>query len=298
MTDILCGFIPVNKAEDFTSFDAVAVTRRAVGMNRGVRVRTGHTGTLDPMATGVLVVLVGRATLAADILPVTDKSYEAEMKFGTATDTLDSQGDITERSDRLVTEDELCGILKQFENPCEISQIPPMYSAVKVNGQRLYDLARNGQQVERKPRLVTIYKAELIDFNEEKQTAKIKLSCSSGTYVRSFIDQLGRDLSSLAHMTSLVRTKANGIDLRDCTDIREIKANPEMAESLIRPIENLFLTLPEIVLDDDEYFKYKNGVKLSKEEADGHYRIKHAEVFIGTANLNGNELKAEKNFVI
>jgi tRNA pseudouridine55 synthase len=295
---MICGYIPVNKAEDFTSFDAVAVTRRAVGMKRGVRVRTGHTGTLDPMATGVLVVLVGRATLAADILPITDKSYEAELKFGTATDTLDSQGDIIERSDKLVTENELREYLKSFENPREISQIPPMYSAVKVNGQRLYDLARNGQQVERKPRLVTIYIAELTEFNEEEQTAKIKIRCSSGTYVRTFIDSLGRDLSSLAHMTALVRTKANGIDLSECTDIRDIKANPEITESLIRPIENLFLTLPEIVLEDDEYFRYKNGVKLARDEADGHYRIKHDEIFIGTANIFGNELKAEKNFVI
>jgi tRNA pseudouridine55 synthase len=293
VNDTICGFIPVNKAEDFTSFDAVAVTRRAVGVKR-----IGHCGTLDPMATGVLVVLIGRATLAADILPVTDKSYEAEMKFGFATDTLDSQGEKTESTDRKVSEDELREYLKQFENLCEISQIPPMYSAVKVNGQRLYDLARKGQQVERKPRLVTIYGAELISFNEEWQTAKIKLSCSSGTYIRTFIDSLGRDLSSLAHMTALVRTKANGIDLRDCTDIREIKANPEMAKSLIRPIESLFITLPEITLSDDEYFRYKNGVNLRREEEDGHYRVKHEDIFIGTANLSENELKAEKNFVI
>jgi tRNA pseudouridine55 synthase len=298
MTDILCGFIPVNKAEDFTSFDAVAVTRRAVGIKRGVRVRVGHTGTLDPMATGVLVVLVGRATLAADILPITDKSYEADLQFGTATDTLDSQGDITEIIDRKVSEIGLREYFKRFENPLEISQIPPMYSAVKVNGQRLYNLARNGQQVERKPRLVTIYRAELTHFDEEEQTAKIKISCSSGTYIRTFIDQLGRDLSSLAHMTALVRTKANGIDLSECTDIRGIKANPEMTETLIRPIESLFLTLPQITLSDDEYFRYKNGVKLSREGEDGRYRIKHDDLFIGTANLFGNELKAEKNFVI
>jgi tRNA pseudouridine55 synthase len=293
MADDICGYIPINKAEGFTSFDAVAVVRRAVWIKR-----IGHTGTLDPMATGVLAVLVGRATLAADILPVTDKSYEAEFKFGTATDTLDSQGAVIEHSDRLVTECEIREYLKRFETPREISQIPPMYSAVRVNGQRLYDLARNGQQVERKPRLVTVYNAELTEFNEEEQTAKIRISCSSGTYIRTFIDSLGRDLSSLAHMTALVRTKANGIDLSGCTDIREIKANPEKAKSLIRPIENLFMTLPEIFLDDDEYSKYKNGVKLKREESDGRYRINHADTFIGIANLLQNELKAVKNFVI
>jgi tRNA pseudouridine55 synthase len=250
------------------------------------------------MATGVLTVLLGRATLAADILPDTDKSYEADLQFGSATDTLDSQGEITEKSDRLVTENELRDYLLQYKIARQISQIPPMYSAVKVNGQRLYDLARKGQTAERKPRLVTIYNAELVHFDEERQTAKIKITCSSGTYIRTFIDSLGRDLSSSAHMTALVRTRANGIDLSECTDIRDIKSNPETVKDLIKPIENLFLSLREIVLDDEKFIRYKNGVQISVSENEGNYRVKNQGVFIGIGGVTNHEMKAVKSFVI
>jgi tRNA pseudouridine55 synthase len=288
-----CGFIPVNKAEDFTSFDAVAIVRRAVGIKR-----IGHTGTLDPIATGVLPVLIGRATLAADILPITDKTYIAKLKFGTATDTGDRTGTVTETIDKKVSETAVKNYLEQFAAPKEISQIPPMYSAVRVDGKRLYDIARSGKTVERKPRTVTIFKAELLDFNSENGTATITVKCSSGTYIRTFIETLAIECDNLAHMTGLIRTEANGININECTDIREIKANPESTGKLILPIENLFLTLPEIILDDDFYKKYKNGMRFSSEKPDGRYRIKNDGIFIGIGNVTNHELKAVKSFVI
>ncbi|MDR0987461.1 MAG: tRNA pseudouridine(55) synthase TruB [Ruminococcus sp.] len=287
----LIGYIPVNKAEGFTSFDAVAVVRRAKGIKR-----IGHSGTLDPMATGVLVVLIGRGTLAADILPITDKEYIAGLQFGSATDTGDRTGEIIQTSDKLINEIDVKNYLERFNTPQEISQIPPMYSAVKVNGKRLYELARKGEVIERKPRTVTIYNAELLEFNEREQTAKISVKCSSGTYIRTFIEDLGTACKTFAYMTELVRTSANGVMLSDCTDIRDIKANPEKAE--IRPLENLFLTIPEINLQDEDYRRYKNGVRINTAENDGQYRVKTGGVFIGIGSVNNHEMKAVKSFVI
>jgi tRNA pseudouridine55 synthase len=287
----LCGYVPINKAADFTSFDAVAVVRRAVGVRR-----IGHTGTLDPMATGVLAVLIGRATLAADILPITDKEYTAGLKFGSATDTGDSTGEVINTSDKRITERDAKKYLSQFEEPKEISQIPPMYSAVRVNGKRLYELARKGETVERKARTVTIFKAELLEFDEKEQTAKISVKCSSGTYIRTFIEDLGIACGSLAHMTELVRTSANGVNIVECTDIREIKSNPEKA--VILPLENLFLTLPAVELDGEDYRKYKNGALINRPQNDGNYRVKFDNVFIGIGSIINHEMKAVKSFVI
>jgi tRNA pseudouridine55 synthase len=291
MNTAIFGYIPINKAADFTSFDAVAVVRRAVGVRR-----IGHTGTLDPMATGVLVILIGRGTLAADILPITDKEYTAGLQFGSATDTGDSTGEVINTSDKRVTEENLKIYLEQFNSPKEISQIPPMYSAVRVNGKRLYELARKGETVERKARTVTIYGAKLLEFDEQEQTAKISVKCSSGTYIRTFIEDLGSACESLAHMTELIRTSANGVDISECTDIREIKTSPEKVKIL--PLENLFLSLPEVNLDDEDYRKYKNGVRIKKIQNDGNYRVKTNGVFIGIGSIVNHEMKAVKSFVI
>jgi tRNA pseudouridine55 synthase len=289
----LCGYIPIDKAEGFTSFDVCAVVRRAVGVKR-----VGHTGTLDPLATGVLPVLIGRATLAADILPVTDKTYAAGLMFGAATDTQDCTGSVKEQSDKRVTAAELTSYLEYYSIPRVIAQIPPMYSAVKIGGERLYDIARSGKTVERKPREVTIYSILLDDFDETAQTAAITVSCSAGTYVRTLIDDMGRALGTFAHMTALRRIAANGIDIADCTAITAIKAHPETATALIQPIEALFSALPAINLNVDLFGKYRNGNKLPTELPDGRYRIYTDSVFIGTGCVTENHLKSEKYFVI
>jgi tRNA pseudouridine55 synthase len=283
----------VDKAEGFTSFDVCAVVRKAVGVKR-----VGHTGTLDPLATGVLPVLIGRATLAADILPVTDKTYTAKLQFGSATDTQDSTGTIINTSEKRVCETELSDFLKAFSKPRETTQIPPMYSAVKVDGQRLYDIARQGKTVTRKPRTVTVYKVSLEHFDETSQTAAIAVTCSAGTYIRTFIDDLGQKLMTFAHMTALRRTMACGIDISECTAITDIKTHPEKATSLIQPIETLFASLPEICLEADVFKDYRNGVNSETSLPDGRYRIYTDNVFIGTGRVTENHLKSEKYFVI
>jgi tRNA pseudouridine55 synthase len=293
MDNVICGYIPVNKAEGFTSFDVCAVVRRAVGVKR-----VGHTGTLDPMATGVLPVLVGRATLAADILPDTNKAYTASLMFGSSTDTMDSSGRVTETTESRVTLKALSDRLSIFDKPQVISQLPPMYSAVKVNGRKLYELARKGIEADRPPRTVTIYEAKLVSFDETAGTASINVRCSSGTYIRTFIDDLGRELHSLAHMTALQRTYASGVSLCDCIDILDIKAHPEEALKHLKPIETLFEKLPAIDMTDETYTRYRNGAGCETDLPDGRYRVIKSGVFIGTGVVCKNNLKAEKYFVI
>jgi tRNA pseudouridine55 synthase len=293
MDSMVCGIIPVNKAEGFTSFDVCAVIRRAVGTKR-----VGHTGTLDPMATGVLPVLVGRATLAADILPNKDKAYRAELVFGTATDTFDSSGRVTDTSDKRATLKVIADKLSFFNTPRVIAQLPPMYSAVKVGGKKLYELARKGIETERTPRQITIYEARLENFDEASQTAAIFVKCSAGTYIRTFIDDLGRDCGTYAHMTALLRVYANGIDIKDCVSILDIKADSSLALKSLRPVESLFEKLPLIEMDDETFSGYRNGVKSPITLPDGRYRIKHDGEFIGTGTVFENTLKAEKYFVI
>ena len=178
------GVILIDKPSGFTSFDVIAVLRGVLRERR-----LGHTGTLDPMATGVLPVLVGKATRAADILPENEKSYRAGFALGYSTDTLDVTGEVVKRSGKTASREELLAALDSFRGV--ITQLPPMYSAVQVGGRRLYDLARQGVSVERTPRRVEVYSAELIGFDQSAQSGELEISCSKGTYIRSIIDDLG-----------------------------------------------------------------------------------------------------------
>ena len=178
------GVIIINKPQKFTSFDVVAVIRKLTGQRK-----IGHTGTLDPNATGVLPILLGNATKAPDIVPNHDKSYTSKFRLGMTTDTLDIWGAVTSQSDKTATEADVLSALENFRG--EIEQLPPMYSAIKVNGQRLYDLARQGKEVERKPRKVTVYRLELKDFDEESQSGTLNISCSKGTIYLSLRNLLG-----------------------------------------------------------------------------------------------------------
>ena len=183
MNGILC----IDKPQDFTSFDVVAKLRGILGMKR-----IGHAGTLDPMATGVLPVFVGTATKACDIMPDNSKSYRAGFLLGQTTDTQDVTGKILMTSDKPVSEDDINKVLPEFTG--KILQIPPMYSAVQVNGQRLYDLARQGIEVERKPREIEVKKINLIDYDEKTRTGNITISCGKGTYIRTIIHDIGGKL--------------------------------------------------------------------------------------------------------
>lgn len=295
------GIIIVNKPMDFTSFDAVAVTRKASKQKK-----IGHCGTLDPNATGVLPVLLGAATKAQDILPNHDKEYVAELKFGIETDTLDIWGEVIKEEQSNVTKEQFEEILKNFRG--EIMQVPPMYSALKKDGQRLYDLARQGIEVKREARPVTVYSLTAEDFSEENQTAKIRVSCSKGTYIRSLIDDIGKALGTFAVMTALQRTSACGFTLENAITIEELKSlTPEEIKAGLLPIERLFDSYREVTVSPAQATRFKNGGALGlerlrslpKDSTDGEiFRVKHEDKFLGLGIIKETELKIYKNFNI
>jgi tRNA pseudouridine55 synthase len=282
------GILVADKPEGFTSFDVAAIARKTAGTRR-----IGHTGTLDPMATGVLPLLIGRATMALDLITNTDKEYIADIKLGAATDTLDRTGQITETSDkkadRAAFEAALCG----FRG--EINQIPPMYSAVKQNGKKLYELARQGKTVTREARTVTVYKTELLEFDEAAQTAKISVFCSKGTYIRTLADDIGKLLGTFAHLTALRRTKACGFTERDAVSIDDIRAG----HFTLLPVEQLLTELPAIKLDENGEKLWRHGNKQPAPQlTDGRYRIYGKNGFFATGIVKNGELSIEKNFII
>lgn len=255
------GVIVVNKPQEFTSFDVVAVMRRLCGQRK-----IGHTGTLDPMAQGVLPLLLGNATRAQDILPDSDKEYEAGFRLGMTTDTLDIWGEVKSEREAHAAMSDIAAVIPDFTG--EISQLPPMYSAIKKNGVRLYDLARQGVTVEREARTVKITKLELLSFDEETQTGRLRVLCSKGTYIRSLIDDIGARLGCGAVMTSLIRTRACGFTLADAKTLDEIKAlTKEGAESgnalsLLRSTESLFTDYRRLAVSEKQSFRFANGNPL------------------------------------
>lgn len=253
MNGILC----VNKPRDFTSFDVVAKLRGILGMKR-----LGHGGTLDPMATGVLPVFVGTATKACDIMPDSSKSYRAEFRLGQTSDTQDITGKILTDSDKAVNRDDILAVIPDFTG--KIMQIPPMYSAVQVNGKRLYDLARQGIEVEREAREIEVRRLELLEYDGKTREGTFEIDCGKGTYIRTIIHDIGEKLGCGGIMTSLVRTSASGFSLADCYTFEEIQQarDENRLESLILPVERVFETLPKIRLNEHQTRIYRNGVKL------------------------------------
>lgn len=254
MNGILC----MNKPQDFTSFDVIGKLRGILHMKR-----LGHTGTLDPMATGVLPILVGTATKACDILPNQDKTYQATVVFGKATDTLDIWGKpLQDYPEQHVTEAALRAILPEFLG--DITQLPPMYSAVSVNGKRLYELARKGETVERPTRTVHIDAITLNAFDETQQTATLTVSCGKGTYIRTLLSDIGQRLGGDAVMTALTRTAACGYLLQDCLTFEQVAA--AMADSTLEkhllPTDSLFSSYPKLRLNAAQERMFCNGVKL------------------------------------
>ncbi len=296
MNGILC----INKPQEYTSFDVVARIR---GMSKTKRV--GHSGTLDPLATGVLPVFIGNATKACDMLPTDDKHYVATFKLGLTTDTLDVSGTVLSTKESNVKTEDILSLLPQFRG--EIEQIPPMYSAIRVNGQRLYDIARQGIEIERASRKVTIFEIELLTFDEEKQEGTLFVFCSKGTYIRTIISDIGDKLNVGGIMTELVRTVASVFKLEDCITIeqaQELTLSGKLEEYLM-PVDKIFYDLPKITLNEIQSSKYRNGVKLDLnrviyKDVDSLHRVyDNNKVFMGLARLNYEkmELIIEKMFV-
>ena len=280
------GVICINKPQDFTSFDVVAIMRRAAGTRK-----IGHGGTLDPMATGVLPLYIGRAAKTADLNPVSDKKYRATFRLGVTTDTEDVWGGVLTEDSKPVTLDEITEAVKSMQG--DIMQTPPMYSAVKVNGKRLYDLARQGIEIERAARPITVYSIELSDYDEQNRTGTLDIHCSKGTYIRTIISDIGKKLGTGAIMTSLCRTMAAGFTLSDCHDIEVLRnMPPEDTARLVLPTERVFSCYDEVQLDDRQKKLFMNGMILDCGRMDISYpqgtflRLKHRDVFIGVAKVN------------
>lgn len=296
MTGIIC----VNKEKDITSFGVCAKMR---GILKEKKV--GHTGTLDPMATGVLPIMIGGATRFLDYLPESDKGYRAVFVLGKTTDTLDITGTVTAENDVNASKADVERVLSQFRG--RIMQTPPMYSAVSVNGKRLYDLARQGIEVEREKREVEIKSLELADCNENENEYTIDVLCTKGTYVRTLIDDIGRSLGCGAVMTSLVRTYAMGFTLDDCKTLAQLQLLKDSGagfESVLLPLEKALGAYDKVVVSPAQSNRFKNGgaldlVRVKKQlNADEIYRVYSSDGdFLGLGKAVETQLKVEKLFV-
>lgn len=254
MTD---GILCINKEEGFTSFDVVAKLRGILKTKK-----IGHAGTLDPMATGVLPVFLGRATKACDCLADHDKTYRASFQLGITTDTLDRTGKVLSTGEVRADERDLLALLPSLTG--EILQIPPMYSAVKVGGRKLYQLAREGREIEREPRPVTIYRLELLGAGTLKDEYCIEVSCSKGTYIRSLCEEIGSRLGCGAVLTGLTRTRACGFSLEECMTLSEVEqaVREGSVGRHVLPVERAFERYPKVELDERTAKLFFHGVKL------------------------------------
>lgn len=269
----MTGFIVFDKPENMTSFLAVNKLRKAIGEKKA-----GHSGTLDPMATGVLFVAVGGATRFMEFIPQRDKSYIAGLKLGIATDTLDITGNILNEIKTQIDYDAAKKAAESFKG--KIMQIPPMYSALKKDGVRLYDLARKGIEVERQERQVEIYKIEIMGFDYENQEFSIEVDCSSGTYIRTLAEDIGKKLGVPAVLTSLRRTKANGFGENECHSLDEIKEAVEKSriEEILLPVDRVMGSYPEVFVSTAQAVRFSNGGELfldriKSKMTDGIYRV-------------------------
>lgn len=286
----LNGIILVDKPCDWTSHDVV-------GKLRGIlhERRIGHSGTLDPMATGLLVVFVGRATRAVEFAEADSKEYIAGLRLGISTDTQDITGNTLKSSNSLPSKAELEQALSAFKG--EISQIPPMYSAIKVGGRKLYELARRGESVERKPRRVTIDKLDIIGENESDYV--LDVVCSKGTYIRTLCNDIGDTLGCGGCMSSLRRVKAGAFSIEKAHTIDEIQATADNGglDEIIIPVDRLFSAYPELTVSDTAEKKLRNGNVIKLAAPNGTYRV-YTETggFLLLGEVADNKLKTIKSF--
>lgn len=294
----MTGIILLNKEQNMTSFSACNRVRRILGLKKA-----GHTGTLDPMATGVLPVALSTSTRFIELLPTHNKAYNATARLGITTDTLDITGKVLSSSPVNITIEELEKACESFRG--EILQTPPMYSAISKDGQRLYDLARKGIEVEREQRKITIYSLNITDFDGE--SFKMSVECSAGTYIRALCDDIGNMLGCGATLTGLERSKANGFELSECHTLSEIEDAVQSGkiENYIIPVEDCFKCYEEITVTQPQANRFSNGGELSADRLKGNlsngiYRVFSPEKkFLGLGEIseNSDALRVKKVFV-
>ena len=281
------GFINVNKSKGITSHDVVAILRRILKIKQ-----IGHTGTLDPFAEGVLPICIGKATRLIEFLE-DEKAYIGTVQFGKSTDTYDVDGKIINTSEKQITFEDLENALKDFRG--EIEQTPPIYSAIKINGKKLYEYAREGKDVEIKPRKVCIQKLEILSFDEIKQQAELYIECSKGTYIRSIANDLGLALQAYGYLTKLVRVKAGKFTLRESIELNKLNSKEECLAHLISPLEKL--NYPKYELTRAEFDKVSHGNPIQIESQNGITILIYENKIVAVANIDGNLAKMIKVFI-
>ena len=289
------GILIVDKPTDWTSFDVIAKLRGILGTRK-----LGHSGTLDPMATGVLPVFCGGASKAVDLQLDHTKAYRATLRLGVRTDTGDVTGTVLETAPVTAGETELQAVLPQFVGPQ--MQVPPMYSAVKINGQHLYKMARQGVEVERKARPIEIFSIQYEGSPAEHEYT-LTVKCSKGTYIRVLLEDIAAAMGQKGTMSGLRRIAAGGYTEADAHTLEEIQAakaaGPEALQALMLPVESVFEPLPLLVVDARVEQHLYNGCPTSRyPAADGRYRVRSADgSFLGLAQITQGVLRVEKLFV-
>lgn len=291
------GIIIVDKPSDFTSFDVIAKLR---GMLKVKKI--GHGGTLDPMATGVLPILIGKATRAMDIFPCQDKRYTAGFCLGICTDTQDITGNIISRTDDFsVSLSELSEKVKNFTG--EIEQLIPMYSAVQKNGVRLYDLARKGIEVEREKRRVDIKSIDILSYDPETKKGELDILCSKGTYVRTLISDIGDALGCGGVLTSLRRTMASGYTLDNAITLSRAQELTDLGElkNAVLSIESAFISYPAVFVSSAQAKRFTSGGaldinRITVNERSEYYRIKYNKTFLGLGTIKADEMAIYRLF--
>ena len=291
---MISGILNVNKEVGISSNKCVGLVKKALNTKK-----VGHTGTLDLEAEGVLPIVIGKATRVSDFLMDEKKEYITEAIFGSRTDTLDWSGQVVEESDKTFTKDELISEMENFKG--QITQIPPMYSAIKINGSKMYDLARKGIEVERKTRNVTIYDFKLLDFDFPKATFEI--TCSKGTYIRTLIDDLGEALGSFAYVNKLTRSKVGDFVIEEAISSADLlEMDKDQILKHIKPVDYALKDYKEIRLDKSYFKQATNGMtmRLDALYSDDLLRVYIEDQFIGLGKNFKNEdryfLKMEKVF--
>ena len=278
------GVIIINKQKNFTSHDVVNVIRKKLNTKK-----VGHTGTLDPNATGVLPILVGKATKISKYLIEHDKTYIATIKLGEKTDTGDNEGQVIE--EKLVPTDlkkeDINNVLQSFLG--KQKQVPPMYSAIKINGKKLYEYAREGKEVKLEAREIEIYKIQLLEYKNSK--IKFEVECSKGTYIRTLCEDIAKKLGTVGYMEKLQRTKVNNFKIGDSVLLDDITLE-NVEEDLIK-IEEVFKEKDKIELDNKKLELFLNGVKLTYDLPKDIYRIYNNKQFIGIGIVENKLLKRD-----
>lgn len=282
------GILLINKEKEYTSQDVVSCVKKILKIKKA-----GHTGTLDPMATGVLPILLGNATKLSKYLIEHDKEYEAIIKLGIKKDTADSEGKTIEEKEVLLEnleKNKIKEVLNSFLG--ETQQTPPMYSSIKINGKKLYEYAREGIEIERPKRKIKIYDIKLLNLDKKENTIKIKVACSKGTYIRTLCENISEKLGTVGYMKELIRTKVDKFNIKDSIKLDELE-NKEKNIITIEQYYSLYNKIEKIILDERKLKLFLNGSKLTVNKKEGLYRIYKEEEFIGIGSIKENNLKRD-----